>query len=225
MLSPRRAKFSDYGEDTVLSYLTASESTISARGSDDDLPLAAQLPPALSRSTSTLRSSASFVQNGIDKLRFLCMDLPYVAHGVDFDVTDDSFIPCDIIFKDLRGEFVPLSAALNRVTSYMGCYALTRGTTCPLPKDVSEMLSVVFHFPGYSSCLRQIASEDRGRPLSVSFVAFKIAIEMKTYMELARKSGKPLHHNGQDIYIDKLVLKRLSRVSKNVWQPEFQIWY
>lgn len=73
------------------------------------------------------------------------MNLPYVAHGVDFDVTDDSFIPCDIIFRDLRGEYVPLSAALNRVTSYMGCYALTRGTTCPLPKDVSEKLSVVFH--------------------------------------------------------------------------------
>lgn len=33
-----------------------------------------------------------------------------------------------------------------------------------------------------------------------------------------------MRYNGRDIQIDKLVMKRLRRVTKNAWQPEFCIW-
>ena len=72
------------------------------------------------------------------------MDLPYEPYQ-DYDDGQEPFTPCDIHFQDLRGDYITVSAALSRVSSHMGCYALQRAKSCPLPSDVPSKLSVVFH--------------------------------------------------------------------------------
>ncbi|KAI0749216.1 hypothetical protein C8Q80DRAFT_610530 [Daedaleopsis nitida] len=212
MFSPRVSIVEEDDETEIISCMSLSSMSVKS----DDTRGTMSPPPCLKR-------ASTFRPNLVERLRFICMDLPYVPYSEESS-EGEHFAPCDIHFKDLRGEYITVSAALSRVFRHMGCYALANATTCPLPLDVTPKLSVAFHFPGYEPCWRQVPSREQGEPLRMNFLAFKIAMELKAYLEIARIAGQPFRHNGQDVHIDKVILKRLYRVSKNVWQPEFKLW-
>ncbi|KAI0715753.1 hypothetical protein C8T65DRAFT_138273 [Cerioporus squamosus] len=158
-----------------------------------------------------------------ERLRFLCLDLPSVP-VVDESEPPEEVVPCDIPFVDLKGDMITVSAALARTLHRMGCYALAGGNCCPLPQDVDCKLMLAFHFPDSGLLVREIDTVSEGRRISLNLLAFRVAQEMKTCMDLAREAGRPMRYNGRDIQLDKLVMKRLRRVSKDAWQPEFCIW-
>ncbi|TFK89356.1 hypothetical protein K466DRAFT_584664 [Polyporus arcularius HHB13444] len=195
-------------------------SMATARTSDD-----AEVTYRRPTSYDSARSTFSIATPSAGRLRFICLDLPSIPFSEDAEFgPPEEMIPCEIPFVDRKGDMITVSAALARTLHRMGCYALAEGNFCPFPQDVDRTLSLVFHFPDYGLLVREIATVEEGRPISLNWLAFRVAQEMKTCMDLARAAGRPMRYNGLDIQVDKLVMKRLKRVSRDSWQPEFCIW-
>ncbi|RPD54368.1 hypothetical protein L227DRAFT_580643 [Lentinus tigrinus ALCF2SS1-6] len=169
------------------------------------------------------RSMLSVAAPSARQLRFICLDLPSVPFRDEYSPQEE-MIPCDIPFVDLKGDMITVSAALSRVLHRMGCYALAGGNCCPFPRDVDSRLSVAFHFSDSGFAIRQVDTLEDGKLITLNLLAFRVAQQLKTCMDLARQAGRPMRYNGREVQIDKLVMKSLRRVSKDAWQPEFCIW-